>query len=296
MGISSECHFLRLRDGRTLSYADYGRVDGQPIIYCHGSPSSRVEGDLFFDPATLLELGIRVIVPDRPGMGRSDFQPGRRIVDWPSDVEQLADALELESFRVIGESGGSPYATACAALMPARVKALGLIGCLAPPDAPGAVAALSTPLRMMFRLGRFAPRLLKALFRMNLKMIAKGGEQAGDRMAASFPEPDRTLLKRREIRDGFMACFSEACRQGPEGAVWDVGLLARPWGFDLSTIAVPSRLWHGEHDRNVPVMHGRYLASAIPNCRATFYPDDAHLSVPLNHHREIFGAFVATST
>jgi pimeloyl-ACP methyl ester carboxylesterase len=112
-------------------------------------------------------------------------------------------------------------------------------------------------------------------------------------MAASFPESDRTLLKRREIREGFMACFSEACHQGPDGAVWDVGLLARPWGFDLSTIAVPSHLWHGEHDGNVPVMHGRYLASTIPNCRATFYPDDAHLSVPLNHQRELLGAFVA---
>jgi pimeloyl-ACP methyl ester carboxylesterase len=284
---------LRLRDGRTLAYAEYGRPDGQPIIYCHGSPSSRVEGDLFLQPATLGELGLRIIVPDRPGIGRSDFQRGRRIVDWPKDVEQVADALHLDSFAVIGESGGSPYAAACAALLPGRVKALGLIGCLAPPDAPGAQAALSTPLRIMFRLGRFAPRLLKALFTVNLKMIARGGEKAGDRMAASFPEPDCRLLKRREIRDGFMACFSEACHRGPDGAVWDVGLLARPWGFDLSTIAVPSHVWHGEHDGNVPVLHGRYLASAIPNCRATFYPDDAHLSVPLNHHREILGALVA---
>lgn len=290
---SADYRELRLRDGRTLAYAEYGRPDGQPIIYCHGSPSSRVEGDLFLHPTTLVDLGLRVIVPDRPGMGRSDFQPGRRIVDWPKDVEQVADALRLDSFAVLGESGGSPYAAACAALLPRRVNALGLIACLAPPDAPGAVAALAAPLKIMFRLGRFAPRLLKALFRMNLKMIGRGREHAGDRMAASFPEPDRTLLKRREIRDGFIACFSEACHQGPDGAVWDVGLLARPWGFDLSTIAVPSHVWHGEHDGNVPVMHGRYLASAIPNCRATFYPDDAHLSVPLNHHREILSAFVA---
>src|SRR5215510_1581231 len=110
---SADYRELRLRDGRTLAYAEYGRPDGQPIIYCHGSPSSRVEGDLFFDPAALADLAVRIIVPDRPGMGRSDFQPGRRIVDWPGDIEQLAVALNLESFTVIGESGGSPYATAC---------------------------------------------------------------------------------------------------------------------------------------------------------------------------------------
>jgi hypothetical protein len=50
----------------------------------------------------------------------------------------------------------------------------------------------------------------------------------------------------------------------------------------------PVFLWHGELDRNVPVVAGRHLASAIPNCRATFYPQDAHLSVPFNHLEEIF--------
>src|SRR6266508_5640095 len=119
---------LRLADGRTLAYAEYGRPDGQPIIYCHGSPSLRVEGDLFLHSATLADLGLRVIVPDRPGMGRSDFQPGRRIVDWPSDVLELARALEFDTFAVLGSSGGAPYAAACGALIPDRVRIVGLLG------------------------------------------------------------------------------------------------------------------------------------------------------------------------
>jgi hypothetical protein len=35
---------------------------------------------------------------------------------------------------------------------------------------------------------------------------------------------------------------------------------------------------------------GRYLARVLPNCRATFYAHEAHLSVPLNHQEEIFNA------
>jgi len=287
---------VKLRDGRRLAYAEYGSPSGQPIIYCHGVPSSRVEADLIVDGAKAAALNLRIIVPDRPGMGRSDYQPGRRIVDWPEDVLALAAALGLDAFAVFGSSGGAPYAAACGARIPNRVRVVGLLGAVAPPDAPGGLRSMSGPMRMMFRLARWAPAVLRRLFRLNLRAMRRGGARAGERMAAWAPEPDRTLLQRAEIRDGFMACFEEACRQGPRGPVADLRLIARPWGFDVAAVSVPVLLWHGERDRNVPVASGRYLASAIPHCRATFYPDDAHLSVPLNHQEEIFGALAVALT
>ena len=283
-------HEIRLRDGRVLAYSEYGSPRGLPIIHCHGTPSSRVEGDLILDATVAIELGLRFIVPDRPGMGRSDYQPGRRIVDWPSDVLELAAALGLDTFAVLGSSGGAPYAAACGALLPNRIRVVGLLGGVAPVDGPGVLAAISPPLRLMVRLARFAPAVLRALFRLNLRVMRGGGKRGSDRMAASLPEPDRTLLLRPEIRDRFMACFRESCRQGPRGPVLDVALMARPWGFDLAAIKVPVLMWQGERDRNVPAAHGRYLAGAIPTCRARFYPDEAHLSLPLNHQREILSA------
>jgi len=287
---------VKMRDGRTLAYAEYGSPAGQPIIYCHGAPSSRVEGDLIVNATTATALGLRVIVPDRPGMGRSDYQPDRRIVDWPDDVLDLAKALGLERFAVLGSSGGAPYAAVCGARIPDRVRAVGLLGGIAPPDAPGVLESMSGTLRMMFRLAQFAPAVLRGLYRLNLRAMHRGGDRARQRMAAWAPEPDRELLERPEISNGFMACFEEACRKGPRGPVTDVRLIARPWGFDLRAVRVPVLLWHGEHDRNVPVTSGRYLASVIPRCSATFYPKDAHLSVALNHQEEIFGALAATAT
>jgi pimeloyl-ACP methyl ester carboxylesterase len=292
----SEYHEIRLRDGRVLAYAEYGNPRGQPIIHCHGAPSSRVEGHLILPDPAVAELNVRLIVPDRPGIGRSDFQPGRQIVDWPNDVLELATALQLEKFAVLGESGGAPYAAACGARIPDRVQAIGLLGGVAPFDAPGVVAALSGPLRMMFRLARSAPPILGGLFRLNLQAMRGGGKRGIDRMAATFPEPDRSLLLQHpEVGHLFMACFQEACRQGTRGPVWDMGLIARPWGFDLAALDLPVLLWQGERDGNVPATHGRYLAGAIPNCRATFYPDEAHLSLPVNHHREILNALVGAA-
>jgi pimeloyl-ACP methyl ester carboxylesterase len=286
---------ITLRDGRTLAFIERGSPSGAPVIYCHGVPSASVEANLIVDNDVAAALGLRIIVPDRPGMGRSSYQPGRRIVDWPRDVVELADALGLATFAVLGSSGGAPFAAACAAQLPDRVRVVGLLGGVAPPDAPGIRHSLSGLMRMMLRLARFAPLVLRGLFRLNLRAIRRGGPATSRRMVAWAPEPDRRFLQRAAIRDGFMACFIEACRQGPRGAVADFALIARPWGFDLGEVKTPALLWHGEQDRNVPVANGRYLAAAIPRCRATFYLDDAHLSVPLTHQREILSALAAAS-
>ena len=289
------CQEVRLRDGRILAFAEHGSPSGHAVIYCHGVPSSRVEGDLILNGAIASALGLRVIVPDRPGMGRSTYQPARRIAGWPDDVAELAALLGLERFSVLGSSGGAPYAIACGIKYPDRVRAVGLLGAVAPADAPGVMRAMSGPLRLMLRLARLAPAVLRTLYRLNLRALERGGERAGERMAKWAPEPDRVLLQRPEIRDGFTACFVEACRQGTRGPALDVKLIAQPWGIELSAMRVPTFLWHGELDRNVPIGSGRYLASAIPNCRATFYPQDAHLSVPFNHQEEILRALTTTA-
>ena len=286
---------IRLRDGRALAYAEYGSPSGQPIIYCHGTPSSRVEGDLIVDDEAATGLGLRFIVPDRPGMGYSDYVGGRKIVDWPNDVVELSNGLKLDSFTVFGSSGGAPYALACGALIPDRIRLVGVLGGIAPASAPGVLASMSGQLKLLLRLGRFAPAVVRALFRLNLSAIRRNRSRAVDQMASWAPEPDRTLLQQEHIRNGFIRCFEEACRQGTRGPATDVALIARPWSFDLAAVKVPVLLWHGGLDRNVPVACGRYLARVLPNCRAEFYENEAHLSLPLNHQEELFGALASAA-
>jgi pimeloyl-ACP methyl ester carboxylesterase len=49
-------------------------------------------------------------------------------------------------------------------------------------------------------------------------------------------------------------------------------------------------VWHGARDRNVPIAMARYVAQAIRGCRATFYPDEGHYSLPLRHMTDIVRA------
>src|SRR4051794_14295837 len=99
-----------LADGRTVSYAELGDPAGAPVIYLHGTPSSRL--DLVFKDAELRVRGLRVVGVDRPGYGRSTIRSGMSLVDCAADVGEVAAALGFDRFGVLGISGGGPYAAA----------------------------------------------------------------------------------------------------------------------------------------------------------------------------------------
>ncbi len=88
---------------------------------------------------------------------------------------------------------------------------------------------------------------------------------------------DKRYLGRPEVRTILVESLSDAFLSGSRGPAWETGLNARPWGFRLEDISTPVYLSHGEQDANAPVALGRYLASVIPKCQATFYPEEGHL-------------------
>src|SRR5208282_1859736 len=136
-GAAEDRHIV-LADGRKLGYSEYGAQRGLPVLGFHGTPGSRFMFRLVHEPAR--RLGLRIIAPDRPGFGLSDYQENRTLSDWANDVSALADKLGLARFGVAGISGGGPYVAACAALLPERVTAAALISPVGPlhsPDGPG---------------------------------------------------------------------------------------------------------------------------------------------------------------
>ena len=72
---------VTLPDGRTLAYEEYGDPDGRPVLSFHGGLSSRLDAAPADQAA--LTLGVRIVSPDRPGMGLSTYQPGRRLSTGP---------------------------------------------------------------------------------------------------------------------------------------------------------------------------------------------------------------------
>ena len=278
---------IRLHDGRMLGYAEYGDPGGTPVFYFHGFPTSRLEWLLIDPDDVAMDLNARIVAVDRPGSGLSDFKPGLELLDWPDDVTELADGLELDRFAVLGGSGGAPFAAACAFRIPAHLTAVGIVCGMGPGEAPGMKEGLSWTLPGKSSLPR----------RLSLWLTAVGLRKDPDKVLSRFremvSEPDRKLLDQPEVAKVFIHALGEAFRVGYRGANQDAALYAGPWRFPLQDITADVHLWHGEQDLNVPVSVGRYVGEIILNCHAAFFEDEGHLSLPRNHIREILGALLA---
>lgn len=90
---------LTLPNGRTLGYAQYGSLTGKAVFFFHGLPACRIEGAYFHELG--LKYGARIIATDRPGLGLSSPHVGRKLLDYPKDIEALADHLGLEEYAIM---------------------------------------------------------------------------------------------------------------------------------------------------------------------------------------------------
>ena len=269
---ASNSKVIHLHDDRALGYAEYGDSQGKTLFYFHGHPGSRFEARFLADAA--MQAGMRLIGIDRPGMGLSSYKTGRHILDWPNDVLELADSLQIDHFAVVGFSGGGPYAAACAYKIPERLTTCGIV------SGVGHVGLFLS----------FVSRWLPWLFLPMTKRLFQDEPRAQEtlaRFAGRWAEPDRRSFLQPGIKELMAASLVEALRPGARGAAYDGTLLGGSWGFNLEEITFPICLWHGELDKNIPVESVRVIAERIPHLKATYYPNESHISLIVNRGKEI---------
>ncbi|MFX0004897.1 MAG: alpha/beta fold hydrolase [Candidatus Hermodarchaeota archaeon] len=289
---------ITLKDGRKLGYAEFGTPEGKPIFYFHGHGSSRLEPKMFsFDDN---QFNVRFISIDRPGRGLSDFKENRTILEWPDDVIELADHLNIQKFAVLGGSGGCPYALVCAAKIPGRLTYCGIVSGLGPIDL--GLEGMDKGKQKELKLAKSKPGLLTKFYKMIMKKILKMNEQTPKQLENNFqkrsknlPEPDKKIMVEPKQIRLYVELMAEPFRQGVKGVVHDIQLLSSDWGFNLKEIPTNLKvfLWHGELDTSVPVRMAKLLSEAIPNCTSKFYPNEAHLSTAINHIEEILDSLTS---
>lgn len=278
---------IALKDGRALGYAEYGDEDGEPVFFFHGFPGSRLDWRMFTSGDGSGAPHARIIAPDRPGMGLSDFQRGRRILDWPDDVLQLADALDVEAFSVLAVSGGGPYGLACAYKIPDRLSAVAIVSGMGPADAPGARDGTSWTYP-----GK--PALLRRMVLFLTRMGLSKPERMADQIKSSFSGADADLMNEHpELIEEIIGSWREAMRAGLAGVSHEAGLYTEPWGYRLIDIEMPVVVWHGgDQDRNVLTSVGRHVADALPESRARLFENEGHFSLARKHLDEIMPLLV----
>jgi pimeloyl-ACP methyl ester carboxylesterase len=281
-------HRVRLSSGVRLAYREVGSMTGRPVLYLHGTPSSRmgVDGPLS-DEAE--RLGLRILAPDRPGYGRTPFVR-YDVGDYPEHIMSFLDVIGVGEVGVIGVSGGGPYACACSARLGPRVIRTALVASTAPSDLDGVRTSWSKQDRQLYALAVRSPWLLRSYLALMARRIRADPRRVPE-LFNDLPPEDEAVVNRDHVQEILAATMTEAFRQGTRGAVHDIGLDARPWGVDLAAIEAPVDVWHGQHDTLVPVAQAEALTRAIPTASSRLLPGEGHISILVERIAEILEPF-----
>jgi pimeloyl-ACP methyl ester carboxylesterase len=270
---------FRASDGRSVGYSHFGDPDGVRVVFHDGTPGSR-----HLSPRSLNVLArqnVQVLVMDRPGYGESTRRPGRSVVDVVDDVVRLVDLHGWERFAVWGGSGGGPHALACAVLLPDRVERCACVVSPAPFDAKGLnwFAGMSPGNVEEFtraQEGEDSYRPLVELLVRDAMVAAEAGEPEVS-LAYQLPDADLTALRARATSPGHLERTRASYAGGVDGWIDDCIAFTRPWGFDLSRIAVPVSVWYGSDDVLSPRGHAEWLLTHLPNAVGYELPGGGHL-------------------
>jgi pimeloyl-ACP methyl ester carboxylesterase len=283
---------LALSNGSTVALSEYGDAHGAPVFFCHGWPSSRTMAELADDAAR--ELGARIISPDRPGIRDSPLQSNRRLIDWPPLLNEIADRMGIDRFRILAISGGAPYAYASGWMTPERVEKIAVVSGAPPLDELSDYAGLLPIHRRMLQLRSWRPGLLKPLFYLARPLVAMRMPIRLRPLLLKFLQPcDANVL--RESR-AFEVCFEsarQAWRLSARGVMTDAEIYAAPWGFPLEEVRTPIALWHGTKDRTFAPWLAKDVAKRLPNCQFHLIEGAGHYSLPIRYIREIVADLMA---
>lgn len=269
-------HVVRAPDGRGLSVESLGDPDGTPVFLMHGTPGGR------YGPRprgiVLYRLGIRLISYDRPGYPNSDRKVGRTVADAADDVEAIADYFGFPQFSVVGRSGGAPHALACGALLKNRVICAAALCSLAPYDAEGLdwTAGMADSNVQAYRDAEADLGALIATLNEHAGQVRSNSEGLLKLLWPQLVGPDKEIIGDIALRRIIAQVHAEALRDSADGWIDDVVALSRRWGFGLSDIEVPVKLWSGSKDVFSPVSHTYWLAKQIKAADLEVHHGKAH--------------------
>lgn len=268
---------VAVRGRRRLSFAEYGQARGPAIVWMHGTPGARRQIPL--EARALAEQhGLRIIGIDRPGIGSSTPHLYDDVLDWTADLTIMLDTLAVDTFRLVGLSGGGPYVLAAGAAMPDRVHGIGVLGGVAPTRGPDAVDGgpiqLAVHLAPVLQLTRVP---LGVALTGVIRLARPAAGLALDLYAAFQPTGDKTLLSRPEFKAMFLDDLLNGSRFQTSAPLNDLLLFTRDWGFTAADVVVPVRWWHGDADHIVPLRHGRHLVERLPDATLSVIDGESHL-------------------
>lgn len=256
---------LRLPDGRDLEWTEYGAPGGTPAFYLHGGGSSFLEAAIY--DADAAAAGLRLIVPNRPGVGGSTPLPGFSHRTVADDIVHLADHLGIERFPVAGLSNGGMFSFAVAAWHPGRVSRIVPVNSTTPVycDAVAWDQATERARTAYEGLRRAIAAIPAATLLESVR--AQRWTEVTDPAGAVPPTAEPHIVALFDhIRDPVT----------PEALTGELSLSSVAWDFDPNTVAVPVEFVTGADDVGAP--YAAVWVRRLPDARLHVVPG-GHIAV-----------------
>ena len=261
LAAGAESRFIRTHSTR-IHVVEAGQ--GPVVAHLHGTNTSSLSHLMLLEHTT----GVRSFLVDRPGFGLSDpadFPRGAGFRQFAVRfVDEVLDALHLESAVLVGASGGGVWTTWYALARPERVRGLVMLGSV--PLLPGARIPFGIRLMAAPALGTLISRTIRPDRRKLVRLLTSMGE--GD-----------TILRHPDLLDSLVEAAGDPVAAA--ASVAEFRALLSPLGRrrairlrpdHLRALHVPTLMIWGDHDPIVRVSDAREVAGLIPEARLEVLP------------------------
>lgn len=135
--VSKPLFHLIENDSTKLYFATFGLDTAQPVLFVHGAPGSW-DSYLNLLDDTLLQHNFHLISVDRPGYGKSQKRPKKKVYSLEEQAKSIIIALKSNHSNkkaiIIGRSYGAPVAAKLAAMYPDKIEKIVLLSPAIDPD------------------------------------------------------------------------------------------------------------------------------------------------------------------
>ncbi|TIW06045.1 MAG: alpha/beta hydrolase [Mesorhizobium sp.] len=269
---------VRISEHESVRVYEVGPPDVPVVIGIHGTPSSGVNEVLKY--VATGPVFCRLVTFDRQGYGCSTPRPGRKVRDIVPIIEAVLNRLSLDVAAVYGVSGGGPHALAAAALLPDRISRVASIGGIGPNFGPGfdymdgqIPLARQEMLAARSDLDALRDFYRRYIVTMDMPDVGKQWFSENDLRVSRFMREVMASVKKKIEQQ---LSLHEADFSQENAYIDDFQSFASPWGFELGSIKIPSRFFHGLADLMVPRRHSEWLQSQIPNAGLELFPNFGH--------------------
>ncbi|WP_325890892.1 alpha/beta fold hydrolase [Grimontia sp. NTOU-MAR1] len=262
---NQEVKQVTVKDGRTLSYSEYGKPMGKPILYLHSILGGGKELELMATSDEISELGYRIIAPDRPGYGRSSVDKNGSLSAFAEDLNVLLEHLKITQLPVLGFSMGALYGGSFANAYPNRVQKLIAVSAGLASTEKSEFQQMNPLWRVSMLLARDVPKAFRLIANLMYTTFRKNPHKVYSLISSSVVGEEKTRFLDSKFEKEFCNVLNYGWQQGLYSVCREVERLVGKPDFEPGSLPTHVVFWHGNKDMHVPLSVARRLEKQLPS-------------------------------